>query len=498
MRKVILAILDGVGYRKESFGNAFLNADKPFLDYLISSYPHCLLNASGNAVGLPEGQMGNSEVGHLTIGAGRTVFQSLERINNYIKDDGFSNNEVLSDVFKHIKSNNSRLHICGLLSDGGVHSHIDHLYSLLDVCKKNNINNVYIHAILDGRDTPLKSCLKYLDDLDKCIKENNIGGLATISGRFYAMDRERIWDRTKKYYDTLVYGDNFYDGDYTSYIENNYDKGITDEFIAPCIFDLDGKVCDDDAFIVFNFRPDRLVQLCEAFSCDFDYFDVKKFDNFDFVTMMSVSNNFTIPYLVSRDEVNNTLGEVLSLNGLRVLRIAESAKFPHVTHFFDGDKDIDFPLTDKVEISRKDVLTYDLAPEMSSYEIVSEIENKIGLYDFICVNFANGDMVGHTGNYSAGICAVETLDKVVEKLYKLAKDNDFVLLITADHGNCEEMIGSNGECLTTHTTNPVYFIVCDNDYNVCDGSLSNIAGSILDIMNIDKPSVMEKGIVVKK
>ncbi len=496
MKKVILAILDGVGYSEKIKGNALRNADTPFLDSLLCNYPYSFLDASGNAVGLPAEQMGNSEVGHLTIGAGRTVYQSLERINNYIKDDGFVNNDVLNDVFNHVKDNNSKLHLCGLLSDGGVHSHINHLFSLLDACKKSGIKDVYIHVILDGRDTFSACSMKYLDELDSYISSNKIGKLSSISGRFYAMDRENIWDRTKAYYDTLVYGSNEICTDYKSFIETNYKNGITDEFIPPVIVNRDGIVSDNDGFVVFNFRPDRLVQLCEAFTLsDFSSFDTKKFSNLKFVTMMPVSNNLSIPYLLPHEVVNDTLGEVLSSYGLRVLRIAEDAKFPHVTHFFDGDKDVLLPLTDRIKVPRKNVLTYDLAPEMSSKEIVDIIGEKINLYDFICVNFANGDMVGHTGNYNAGLIAVQTLDYCIERLKRIADDNGFTLLITADHGNCEEMIGPNGEALTTHTTNKVYFIVCDDNYEVIDGSLSNIAPSILKIMDINIPSVMEKPIL---
>lgn len=498
MKKVILAILDGVGYRKEEFGNAVRNAETPCLDSLLKRYPYSFLEASGNAVGLPKGQMGNSEVGHLTIGSGRVVPQSLLKIDRYIDNEGFINNDVLISLLSHVKDNNSKLHLCGLLSDGGVHSHINHLFGLLDACKSFGVNNVYLHLILDGRDTSYNSALEYLDELEGYISKNNIGTIASISGRFYAMDRECIWDRTKLYYDTLVNGNNVCSS-YKKYILDSYDNGNYDEFIRPFMVNSDGIVSDNDGFLVFNFRPDRLVQLCEAFTLDgFDFFDVKKFSNFKFVTMMPVSNKFDIPCLFEREIVTNTLGEVLSNNNLRVLRIAEDAKFPHVTHFFDGDKDVDFPLTDKIKIPRKDVLTYDLYPAMSSFDIVNKIEEKIGLYDFICVNFANGDMVGHTGNYDAGIDAVNALDKCIEKLYDIAIANDFILLITADHGNCEEMIGSNGEMLTTHTTNLVYFIVCSDMYEVKNGTLSNIAPSILDIMGISKVNQMNESIIVKK
>ncbi len=495
MKKVILAILDGTGYRKESLGNAVKNADTSFLDSLLNKYPHSLLEASGNAVGLPKGQMGNSEVGHLTIGSGRIVPQSLLKIDRYIENNSFINNEVLISLFNHVKKNGSRLHLCGLLSDGGVHSHINHLFSLLDACKRYGINDVYLHLILDGRDTLPNVSIKYLEELENYIDKNNIGKIASISGRFYAMDREEIWDRVKLYYDVLTSESPIY-SDYKSFINEKYDEGIFDEFIPPFLVDSNGLVLDGDGFLMFNFRPDRLVELCEAFTMDnFNYFPVNKFSNLKFVTMMPVSNKLSIPSLFSHEEVNNTLGEVLSKNNLRVLRIAEDAKFPHVTHFFDGDKDIELSLTDKVKIPRHDVLTYDLDPAMSSYEIVERIEKDISLYDFICVNFANGDMVGHTGNYSATVKAMEELDKCIEKLYDISIKNDFILILTADHGNCEEMIGENGEVLTTHTTNLVYFVVCSDLYRIENGKLSNIAPSILDIMDIPIPYEMDNSII---
>lgn len=497
MKKVILAILDGVGFRKESIGNAVKNADTPFLDSLLDKYPHSLLEASGNAVGLPKGQMGNSEVGHLTIGSGRVVPQSLLKIDRYIDSTGFINNEVLMSMFNYIKKNGSRLHLCGLLSDGGVHSHINHLFSLLDACKKFGINDVYLHLILDGRDTLPDVSIKYLEELENYIDKNNIGKIASISGRFYAMDREEIWDRVKLYYDVLTSESSVYP-DYKSFIKEKYNEGIYDEFIPPFMVDSDGLVLDNDGLLLFNFRPDRLVELCKTFTEeDFKYFPIKKFSNLKLVTMMPVSKSIDIPSLFKHEEVNNTLGEVLSKNNLRVLRIAEDAKFPHVTHFFDGDKDVELSLTNKVKIPRHDVLTYDLDPAMSSYEIVEKIEKDINLYDFICVNFANGDMVGHTGNYSAAVRAMEELDKCIERLYNVAIENDFTLILTADHGNCEEMIGKNGEVLTTHTTNLVYFVVCCNLYKLDNGSLSNIAPSILDIMDIPIPKEMDNSIIKK-
>lgn len=500
MKKIILAILDGVGINKDRFGNAVKLANTPTINYLLNTYPHSQLDASGTFVGLPEGQMGNSEVGHMTIGTGRIVEQPLTIINKAIKDKSFFNNEEILSVMQHVKDNNSKLHILGLLSDGGVHSHINHIISLIEMAKQNDIHKLYIHVFLDGRDTLPKVAMKYLDQLNSYMEKEHIGKIATISGRYYAMDREESWENTKKAYDVIVNNFGVYQEDYYKLIDESYKMAEYDEFIKPTIINKAGVIEDNDGLILANFRPDRTTQLFSAITNpEFNKFETRKLNNIKLVTMMPVDKSVICTNAFKLQTINNTLGEILSLYDYRVLRIAEVSKFPHVTHFFDGDRDIEINKTLKIKIPKKDVETYDLCPEMSSYEVTNKIQDEIDNFDFVVVNYANGDMVGHTGNLDAAVKAIETVDKCIEKLYKMAKQKDIELIITADHGNAEEMIDKDGNILTNHTTNKVNFIMCNENYLVKDGSLSDIAVSILTLLNIPIPLGMTgKSIITEK
>ncbi len=499
MKKVIFTILDGFGIREETKGNAVKNASTKAIDKLIKEFPNSKLKASGEEVGLPKGQMGNSEVGHITIGSGRVVNQPLQKINKALEDKSFYNNKEILKAIEHAKKNKSKLHILGLLSDGGVHSHINHIFALIDTAKDEGIENLYIHAFLDGRDVGYNSAGIYIERLEKHLKEQKIGKLATISGRYYSMDREKAWDRTKQSYDALVYKKAPIISDYKTVLEDNYKNGIYDEFIPPTIIDEEGTIEDNDSMIVANFRPDRIPQLIGAFANDdFSYFKTKKLENLYVLTMMPVSDTLDIPSAFSHDKINNTMGEILSKENYRVLRIAETSKYPHVTHFIDGDKDVDLKYTTKIMIPRQEVDTYDQKPEMSAEEVTEKIMYLIDDYDFVIVNYANGDMVGHTGNYNAAVKAVEELDRCVRRLYELCFQKDILLIITADHGNCEEMIREDGKPHTYHTTNQVPFIVCDKKYKVEDGELSDIAPSILNILDIDIPKEMTGSIIIKE
>lgn len=499
MKKVIFTILDGVGIREEETGNAVKNANTKALDKLIKEFPNSKLKASGEAVGLPKGQMGNSEVGHITIGSGKIVNQPLQKINKSLEDGSFYQNEEIKKAINHAKENNSKLHILGLLSDGGVHSHINHIFALIKMAKEAKIEKLYIHAFLDGRDVTFNSASKYLKALEDFLKKEQIGKLATVSGRYYAMDREKMWDKTKKCYDALINKEAPIISSYETILQENYQKGIYDEFIPPTIINQEGIIEDNDSIIVANFRPDRIPQLFEAIANDdFTYFKTKKLNNIKLLTMMPVSNTLNATSAFKHEKIINTLGEMLSKKGYRVLRIAETSKYPHVTHFIDGDKDVDLKYTTKILVPRQDVPTYDLKPEMSAEEVTEKIKYLIDDYDFVIVNYANGDMVGHTGNYNAAVKAVEELDRCVRNLYELSFQKDILLIITADHGNCEEMVDKNGRPHTYHTTNKVPFIVCDKKYQVKDGELSDIAPSILNILNIEIPKEMTGNIIIKE
>lgn len=491
MKKGILLILDGVGEKDTSYGNAVANASMPCFNTLKKCYPHCLLKASEEAVGLPKGQMGNSEVGHLTIGSGRVIYQSLERINQSIEDGSFFINETLLKVCDHVKKNNSKFHLFGLLSDGGIHSHINHFKAVIKTLKEQGVLRVYFHFFLDGRDTLSNVCLQYLDEIMEYSNDLGVGTIATIMGRYYAMDREKVWDLTKQSYDAIVASKGATFSSYREAVLHYYDKQIYDEFIPPVVLDSNGNLEDNDGYVVVNFRPDRLKQLFGALSNpSFSFFDTKKLQNVFGVSMMPISDEVLLPSIFPHQVLSNSMGEVLASNSYRVLRIAEVSKFPHVTHFFDGDQDVDFPLTKKVMIPRKDVATYDLAPEMSTREVTDYIIDNGLDYDFMVVNFANGDMVGHTGNFDAAIKALEEVDYNLNRLVKFCDEHNYTLFVTADHGNCEEMIDKDGKVLTAHTLSLVSFVVNDNNYSLKNGTLADIAPTILNILNLEVPLEM--------
>lgn len=496
----VLCIMDGVGIRDTEYGNAVKMAKKPNLDYLIKNYPHSKLEASGELVGLPAGQMGNSEVGHTNIGAGRIVYQPLQLITNQIKNGEFFQNKNLLETIKHVKDNHSNLHICGLLSDGGIHSHINHLFGLIDLCKKEGISNVYYHVFLDGRDTLPNICLKYLDELSEKIKETSVGSIASISGRYYAMDRDNRWDRVKKAYDVMVTGTGIECNSYKAVIEKNYNEGIFDEFIVPTIIDKNGMIKDNDGLIAFNFRPDRLREIFKAITNpDFSDFEHKNLKNIKLTTMMPVSDEVICNNAFELQKLDNTLGEYLSKNHKTQLRIAETEKYAHVTYFFDGGVEKDLDGCKRILVNSPKVATYDLKPEMSAYEVtdklIKELDNHL---DVVILNFANGDMVGHTGNLDAAIKAVETVDDCIGKIYKKVKEIGGTLIVTADHGNSEVMIDDNGNVITSHTTNKVPFIITDKSIKLEDGKLADIAPTMLYLLGLDIPKEMTGNVLIKK
>lgn len=499
MKPILLTIIDGFGIRDEEKGNAVKLAKKPNIDNLWNNYPHSMLDASGEEVGLPKGQMGNSEVGHLNIGGGRIIYQPLELINKHIREKTFFDNQELKRVMNHVKNNNSKLHIFGLLSDGGIHSHINHIFALLEMAKKEQVEDVYIHAFLDGRDTLPDTAINFLEQLEEKITELNKGKLADISGRYYSMDRERMWNITKQYYDLLVNKKASIVEDYKQYIKDSYNKKIYDEFIEPVIINKNGNLEENDGLIFANFRPDRATQTFTAITNpNFTEFETIKFNNIKLVTMMPVEKSIITTNAFHTPDVTNNLGEYLSKNNKKVLRIAEASKYPHVTYFLDGGKEMELPNTDKIIVPRKNVATYDMAPEMSAYEITDKLLEIIGNYDVIILNFANCDMVGHTGNLEAAIKAVETVDECIGKLYKKIQELNGLMIVTADHGNCELMIDDNNNVITSHTTNKVPFIICDNNYQVKDGKLADIAPTILNIINLEIPKEMTGEILIEE
>ncbi len=483
--------MDGVGIRQETYGNAVKSADTKILDNLFKYYPNSLLEASGTKVGLPKGQMGNSEVGHTNIGAGRIVYQPLEFITKDIEDGNIINNKNINDVINYTKENNSKLHIIGLLSDGGIHSHIDHLFGLLDMCKEKNIDNIYIHVITDGRDTLPTSGINFIQDLQNKLDELKIGKIASVSGRYYSMDRDNNWDRIRKSYDVIVNGLGHVEEDPVKYMKKSYDNGVTDEFIKPIIIDRSGIISNKDGIIVFNYRPDRLRELFKAITNpSFNEFPHKKLNDVKLVTMMPVSDEVICTNAYENQSLENTLGEYLSTKGIKQLRIAETEKYAHVTYFFDGGIEKDLPNCDRILIPSPKVATYDLKPEMSAYEITDKLLSVIDNYDFVVLNFANGDMVGHTGVFDATVKAVTTVDECIGKIYDKVMSLGGILIVTADHGNADYMLDSKGNVITSHSNSLVPFIVTDNKYKLKDGKLADIAPTILDIMNIEIPSEM--------
>ena len=491
MKPLLLCILDGVGINKNIRGNAYKLANTPNLDMLFKKYPNSKLEASGEKVGLPKGQMGNSEVGHSNIGAGRIVYQGIQLINQEIKNKNFYKNENILEMFDYVKKHNSKLHLMGLVSDGGVHSSMKHIQSLIDMCYKNKIK-FYLHIFTDGRDTLPNSSLSYIESLD--LKN---GVIASISGRYYAMDRDNRYDRIEKAYDVIT-GKS--DSKYLSVkeaIKSSYENNITDEFILPGLIDEDGIVDDNDGVIFFNFRPDRLRELGSALSNkEFKGFKRKKEVNIKLLTMMPVSEEVINKTIFELNKLPNTFGEYISKLGYSQLRIAETEKYAHVTYFFDGGKELELDNCERILIPSPKVATYDLKPKMSAYEITDKLLENMN-YDVIILNFANGDMVGHTGNLDAAIKAVETLDECVYKLYQKVMELNGTMIITADHGNCEEMIDENNNILTSHTTNKVPFLIT-KDYKLKNGKLGDIAPTMLYLLNEKKPKEMTGEVLIEK
>lgn len=505
-KPVVLCILDGCGIREESDGNAFKNASKPTLDMLVNKYPHSILQASGPSVGLPEGQMGTSEVGHMNLGSGRIALQPLQAITQSIESKELNKNEKILDVLNHVKENNSNLHIMGLLSDGGVHSHINHLLALLDICKENNVENVYIDVMLDGRDTYEKSAIKYLDILQKKLDEIKIGKIATISGRYYGMDRDNNYDRVKLSYDAICYGEGTVYNNYKELIDENYQKEVYDEFVIPGIINK-CPIKDNDGVITFNFRKDRIREMFTLLSNPEAYkeqasekgLNVINYNNLKTLTMYPVTETVLSPHAFNDLDLKNILVDYLHNNGVSQLRIAETEKYPHVTFFFDGGKEVEYDDMKKILIPSPKVATYDLKPEMSVYEVTDNFLKEVGNYDVTIMNLANGDMVGHTGVYEAAVEAVEDMDKCLAKIYKrTVEELGGILLIIADHGNCDMMWDSEHKPVTSHTTNPVPCIITKEGIELNDGKLADIAPTMLELIGLPIPKEMTGNSLIRK
>ncbi len=509
---VVLAILDGWGYREDLSDNAIRSANTPIMDSLWHAYPHTLINASGSDVGLPDGQMGNSEVGHLTIGSGRIIQQELVRISNVVKNSQLGMVNELSEIAKSLKKNNSTLHITGLCSDGGVHSHIDHLLGLIKWASDNEIKKVAIHVITDGRDTPAKSASKYLNQIESCIKKFNTGEIASICGRYWIMDRNLLWDRTEKAYANLTTPHNkITDISPQDYIKKSYEKNITDEFIKP-IRMSENYLKDGDTLICFNFRPDRARQIIKSLSEKvFSDFERKFFPELDIVTFTQYDSNFPVKVAFPPESLNNFIGQIVSENGLKQYRTAETEKYPHVTYFFNGGVEIPLPGEERHLIPSPRVATYDLEPEMSAEELTISCSKAIksGNYAFIVINFANPDMVGHTGNMNATIKAIEKVDQCIGKIVNATGEMGGSILITADHGNAEVMKGSQGEPWTAHTTNKVPLIFIEgekrkipnmgNEIFLRDNAgLADIAPTLLQLLNLPIPKEMTGKSLIKE
>ena len=504
-KKVILVIMDGWGLGKTKAADAIQNANVPFVSSLYSKYPNTTLLTWGEVVGLPDGQMGNSEVGHLNIGAGRVVYQELQRINVAIRDGDFYRNEVLLETLRHARDYNKPLHIMGLVSDGGVHSHINHLKAILSLCKTENVNEVYIHAFTDGRDCDPKSGLHFIEDLQKHL-DATVGKIATVMGRYYAMDRDKRWERIKLAYDCLVKSEGETATSGVMAVQQSYDKHETDEFIKPTVIvDAAQKpvaaIKDGDVLLCFNYRTDRPRELSEVLTQqDFPAYDMKKLDVW-YTTMTEYDKSFKNVHIVFQtDNLTNTLGEVLAANGRKQIRIAETEKYPHVTFFFSGGREVPFAGESRILIPSPKVATYDLQPEMSAVgitdAIIPEIENKTA--DFIALNYANADMVGHTGFFQAVVKAVETVDACMQRLVTAALKSDYAVFIIADHGNADFMINEDGTPNTQHSLNLVPFFIVDNEWKgeIKPGKLGDLAPTILTMMHIPVPKEMSGNVLI--
>jgi 2,3-bisphosphoglycerate-independent phosphoglycerate mutase len=497
-KKVILMILDGWGKSPDPKVSAIDNANIPFINSLYTKYPNAQLRTDGLNVGLPEGQMGNSEVGHMNLGAGRIVYQDLAKINLAVQNKNVNQEKPLIDAFKYALENNKKVHFLGLVSNGGVHSHTSHLYGLLEAAQEYGLEKIFVHAFTDGRDVDPKSALLDIANLEDYVKDSN-AKIASIIGRYYAMDRDKRWERVKLAYDLLVNAVGEKSIDAVESIKKSYANDVTDEFIQPIVMtDKNGtplaKIEDDDVVIFFNFRTDRGRELTEALSQkDFHEFNMHKM-NLYYVTMTNYDDTYkNVHVIYDKDNITETLGEVLEKAGKKQIRIAETEKYPHVTFFFSGGREVPFEGETRILRNSPKVATYDLQPEMSAFELKDALipELKKGEVDFVCLNFANGDMVGHTGIMEAAIKACEAVDACVKEVVEVALENNYTTIIIADHGNCETMINPDGSPNTAHTTNPVPIILVDKDLKtIHDGVLGDIAPTILELMGIEKPAVM--------
>ncbi len=495
-KPVVLIIMDGIGITEAGPGNAFSLAKKPNLDALFAKYPHTLLDASGEAVGLPEGQMGNSEVGHMNIGAGRVVYQSLTRVNKAAKERMFKTNNAYLAAFKNTMKYNSKLHLFGLLSDGGVHSHILHFKEMIKTAKEVGVEKTYIHAFLDGRDVGPQSAVGFIDDLENYMKEINYGTIATVSGRYYAMDRDKNWDRIQKAYDAMTCGVGQHFAKARDGVLASYKAGVNDEFVIPFVVNEEGLIKDNDSIIFMNFRPDRAIQISTAYSNPKALPDLNTKSgpkNIMFISTMKYADSVTGEIAFELNDLSDMFGDYIAEKGLNQLRIAETEKYAHVTFFFDGGVDKQINNAKRVLIPSPKVPTYDLKPEMSAYEIteavIKELDSRV--HDVVILNFANGDMVGHTGVIPAAVKAVEAVDDCVGRVVKKIQEVGGIALITADHGNCEKMLDTDGTIFTAHTTNLVPFLVTDEKVKLRElGSLGDIAPTMLKLLNLEQPHTM--------
>ena len=497
-------ILDGWGKSPDPKVSAIDNANTQFIDSLYSKYDHATLRTDGLHVGLPEGQMGNSEVGHINLGAGRIVYQDLAKINLAITNDTLKEEKVLREALSYAKTNQKAVHLLGLVSDGGVHSHINHLYGLLDAIEEQGVDTAFIHAFTDGRDVDPKSGYGFISELESRL-ETSSAKLATITGRYYAMDRDNRWERVKLAYDALVKNEGVMSANATETIESNYKEGVTDEFLKPIVMvDKEqspvAKIKEGDVVLFFNFRTDRGRELTEVLSQNDNHeYNMHKL-NLHYVTMTNYDDNFkNIQVIFNKDNLSNTLGEVLESHGKTQLRIAETEKYPHVTFFFSGGRETPFKGEERIMRNSPKVATYDLKPEMSAFELTDALvdELKKETIDFVCLNFANGDMVGHTGIMDAAIKACEAVDSCVKSVIETALEHDYTTLLIADHGNCETMINPDGSPNTAHTTNPVPIILIDNELTaIKDGVLGDIAPTILKLIGVEKPEVMTQSSLI--
>ncbi|KAA3596122.1 MAG: 2,3-bisphosphoglycerate-independent phosphoglycerate mutase [Calditrichaeota bacterium] len=500
MQKVLLVILDGFGYNPGANGNAIENANPEFYNSLVKNYPFTTIDACGEQVGLPNGQMGNSEVGHMNIGSGRVVYQDITKIDLAIRDKSFFDNEVLVGLVNYAKSNKKPLHLIGLISDGGVHSSLEHLFALLELAKKNELTEVYIHCLTDGRDTSPTSGVEFIRQLHEKTLSLGVGKIASISGRYYGMDRDKRWDRVEKFYRVMIHGEGNSDDNPVSAMENSYKNDKTDEFVLPTVILEEGKpiakISEGDAVFSFNFRSDRVREISEAINDEnFNEFPTEKL-NLHYATMTQYRSDFGFPIAFPPVSLKNILGGIIAERGMNQLRIAETEKYAHVTFFFNGGREEPFKNEDRILVPSPKVATYDLQPEMSAPEVTEKLLEAIESekHDLIVLNYANPDMVGHTGFLDAATKAIQTVDNCLSQIIPAFLAKGGAVLLSADHGNSDEMITENGDPMTAHSLNKVPFILIDENRKAsklrADGKLSDIAPTILDLMEIPQPEEM--------